>query len=145
MPWVCELLERIEANQEEFNAGKFRGAVFQMNFIAKENLKVRLNQTFGQNNDRLSMKQSLERRASQARDGHGSVTLGRLWAGQSIREALTVNQSLNQSVNSALLNQTDNLESSGDGTVTSPTFHRQTANSVSRASGGPSILDQSLA
>ena len=106
---------------------------------------MRLNQTFGQNNDRLSMKQSLERRASQARDGHGSVTLGRLWAGQSIREALTVNQSLNQSVNSALLNQTDNLESSGDGTVTSPTFHRQTANSVSRASGGPSILDQSLA
>ena len=68
-----------------------------MNFIAKENLKVRLNQTFGQNNDRLSMKQSLQRRASMARDGHvdGSVTLGRLWAGQSIREALTVNQSLN--------------------------------------------------
>ena len=65
LPWVCELLERIEANQEEFNAGKFRGAVFQMNFIAKENLKVRLNQTFGQNNDRIAMKQSLQRRVSQ--------------------------------------------------------------------------------
>ena len=37
--WVCELLEKIEENQEEFNAGKYRGAVFQMNFIAMENIR----------------------------------------------------------------------------------------------------------
>ena len=36
LAWVNELLVSIEANQEEFNAGKYRGAVFQMNFIAKE-------------------------------------------------------------------------------------------------------------
>lgn len=42
LPWVTELLERIELNQYEFNAGKFRGAVFQMNYIAKENLKRRI-------------------------------------------------------------------------------------------------------
>ena len=41
LPWVNELLDKIEANQEEFNAGKFRGAVFQMNFIARESLKMR--------------------------------------------------------------------------------------------------------
>lgn len=28
LPWVEDLLEKIEANQDEFNAGKFRGAVF---------------------------------------------------------------------------------------------------------------------
>lgn len=38
LPWVEDLLEKIESNQDEFNAGKFRGAVFQMNFIAKENI-----------------------------------------------------------------------------------------------------------
>ena len=26
--WVSELLDKIEENQEEFNAGKYRGAVF---------------------------------------------------------------------------------------------------------------------
>lgn len=28
LPWVNELLAAIEAHSEEFNAGKFRGAVF---------------------------------------------------------------------------------------------------------------------
>lgn len=36
LDWVNELLETIKESQEEFNSGKFRGAVFQMNFIAKE-------------------------------------------------------------------------------------------------------------
>ena len=36
LAWVEQLLNRIEESQDEFNAGKFRGAVFQMNFAAKE-------------------------------------------------------------------------------------------------------------
>jgi len=36
LQWVSELLVKLEDNLDEFNAGKFRGAVFQMNFIAKE-------------------------------------------------------------------------------------------------------------
>ena len=41
LPWVEELLGQIEQSQDEFNAGKYRGAVFQMNYVAKETLTTR--------------------------------------------------------------------------------------------------------
>lgn len=41
LPWVEELLGKIEQSQDEFNAGKYRGAVFQMNYVAKETLTNR--------------------------------------------------------------------------------------------------------
>ena len=40
--WVNELLTKIEANKQEFNAGKFRGAVFHMNYIEREGLKSKM-------------------------------------------------------------------------------------------------------
>ena len=38
--WVTDLLPKIEKDQDEYNAGKFRGAIFQMNFIARETRKL---------------------------------------------------------------------------------------------------------
>ena len=40
--WVSELLKKIEKNKSEFNAGKFRGAVFNMNYIEREGLKSKM-------------------------------------------------------------------------------------------------------
>ena len=40
--WVQELLNSIEEHKEEFNAGKFRGALFHMNYIEKETLKSKM-------------------------------------------------------------------------------------------------------
>ena len=41
--WVPILLNLIEKHQQDFNAGKFRGAVFQMNYISKETLRMKSN------------------------------------------------------------------------------------------------------
>ena len=38
--WVADLLPRIEHDQDEYNAGKYRGAIFQTNFIARETRKL---------------------------------------------------------------------------------------------------------
>jgi len=96
LAWVNELLGRIEESQDEFNAGKFRGAVFQMNYVAKESRgkKSRLRgigseRNFASTGDGTTLKMS--------------QNLGRKFAGLSIVESLAQNQRLSESVNQELL------------------------------------------
>ena len=77
-------------SQGEFNAGKFRGAVFQMNFVAKESI--------------MSRPKTLRRSNMVSfNPNHASSNLGRLLAGQSIQEALANNKRLHESVNKELI------------------------------------------
>lgn len=43
--WVQALLGWLDKSMDEFNAGKFRGAVFQMNFLASESRKMQVRST----------------------------------------------------------------------------------------------------
>ena len=84
------MVNKIEESQDEFNAGKFRGTVFQINYVAKEEVRCR----------------PLTSRISKI-GTRNSKTVGRLVAGQSIRESLSANKRLNEFINYELSMQQD--------------------------------------
>ena len=92
LPWVEDLLGKIEECQDEFNAGKFRGAVFQMNFVAKEQM--------------VGRPMTVRRSSTKNRPSDGivrsSTNLGRMLAGSAILESLSNNKRLQESVNNEL-------------------------------------------
>lgn len=99
LPWVEELLGQIEQSQDEFNAGKYRGAVFQMNYVAKETLTTR----------QVTMR---SRQNSNVRVNQSSMNLGRFLAGQSIMDSLANNKKLHDSVNQELYKRMTNTNQS---------------------------------
>ena len=126
LAWVNELLESIEANQEEFNAGKYRGAVFQMNFIAKEQMKTKASVFAAGKKSTTNLDSSLEsilqrggtrqrvstfRSLNSAYNNRESTNIGRTFASKSIVNALAFNQKLSESVNYELSKQIDDEES----------------------------------
>ena len=103
--WVNELLSKIEENKQEFNAGKFRGAVFQLNYIEREGLKSKMAMTISSRRATSPNFNSRDSHFSSKSDVRQSQNMGRVFASQTLVDSMAFHQKLGDSINVELIKQ----------------------------------------